>query len=79
MKNNNIDKINTNEISRYLYSEDLQLSYAKVDNFFKVYKQNDFKNMINAIYVTGLTNPYNSVEDNDGLFENAKTFLDRRG
>ena len=76
-----VDKcvVNTNEISRYLYSEDLQLSYAKVDNFFKVYKQNDFKNMINAIYVTGLTNPYNSVEDNDGLFENAKTFLDRRG
>lgn len=70
--------VNTSEISRYLYSEDLQLSYAKINDFFKVYRENDFKNMINAISATGLTNPYSSIEDNDGLFETAKNFLDRR-
>ncbi len=67
------------EITQYLYTPSLQTSYKKLDEFFKVYKELDFKKMIGAINTAGLNNPYKNVSDPSSTFAAAKKFLDRRG
>ena len=64
------------EIQNYAYNPGIQNRYEKIERFFTVYKEKDFKKIISSINYDGtITNPYSGVEDTEYLYSAAVNYL----
>lgn len=72
---------NNYEINNYLFKADLQDKYQKISDFFTLYNETNFYEIINSISNSSnypITKTYD-VEDGEGLYDGVKEFLNQRG
>ena len=64
------------EIQNYIYDNSIQEKYSKIERFFEVYNEKDFKAIVASIDSAGvITKTYSGVEDTEGLYSTVKSFL----
>lgn len=80
--NSFVDKyvVNYSDISSYYFNEDIKEKYEDINQFFTLYKESNFISLIDSINNEGqVTKVYDNIEDKNGLYAQAKLFLEARG
>lgn len=65
----------TTDIGNYTLTPSVQEKYSKIEKFFGVYKEKDFKAIIASIDSAGNITKTYDVEDSENLYSTVKTFL----
>lgn len=65
----------TTDIGNYTLTSSVQQKYSKIEKFFEVYKEKDFKAIIASINSAGNITKTYDVEDSENLYSTVKTFL----
>ena len=66
---------NTNDIRNYMFNSSLQTKYEKIERFFTLYGEKDFKQLIATINNSGVQKTYTGIVDEDSVYSTVKNFL----